>query len=178
MEIAKLDWLNQQSRETYINYTYFKGKMMSMRSRCPASKWLKCFHLHTSFPPKWRLQHNSKSTEQGGSAFPTSVSLLCCKYLITIKEMIFRYVTGTPNWNLRSLCLLIWKHLFHKPAEELSRDWEAAVTERTKRLPGISWGHSIVTLFTFKQSFDNECVIRYIYSRQQFELLSIRLANF
>lgn len=71
--------------------------------------------------------------------------------------------------------------LLHTPAEKLSRDQETAVTERAKRLLGIAQGHGIVTHFTFKQTIrqrcDNKCIIRYIYSRQQSELLSIRLTN-
>lgn len=63
----------------------------------------------------------------------------------------------------------------------MSRDWVAEVNERTKRLLGISWGHGIVTHFMFKQTIrqgcDNKCIIRYIYGRQRFELLSIRFAN-
>lgn len=73
-----------------------------------------------------------------------------------------------------------WKAvLLHIPAEKLSRDQETVVTERAKRLSGISQGHGIMTHFTFKQTIKASCgnkwIISYIYSRQQSELHSIKL---
>lgn len=71
--------------------------------------------------------------------------------------------------------------LLHTPAEKLSGDQEAAVTEKAKKLSEIAQGHGAVTHFTLKQTIrqgcDNKCIIRYIYSRQQSESLSIGLTN-
>ena len=100
MEIPKLDLFSQQSRDPYINYVYFKSEIMGMRSRCVQyqsdwPKWLSnikvllfTHFVHTKGTITTLLQINIPKASLN---FSINLSLLCYKYLITVKEMLFYF---------------------------------------------------------------------------------------
>lgn len=182
MEIPNLDIFSQKSRDTYINYVYFKSKIMNMRSRCPISKWLTkvtvqyqsviaTHFVHTKGTVTTLLQIN---VPKASLNFPINLSPLCYKYLIIVKEKLFHFDEWHfLKWNFQSLMSTVLKTvIFHIPVREVRR-MTAAVTERVQRLSGFlrKWHCDIVHIQPLKVVIINALYDTYIAGR---ELCSVR----